>query len=167
MKEKKVIPEELVFIWVGSNYHHVDSIAPKLGHHLAKKYKIRSMFCNGQNIEETKQMCLQLRSDKSRKFQFIAVDITLNDTKSIMVSVKGGLKPSNAVKEQKIHIGDIGYAINVSDVYNHVKDKTPMECLLEDYYDDKVRKKVNRRLSRMYVKFDTFFKKLQEVSGGE
>lgn len=162
MENKKEIPVEYVWIWVGERKHFVDGIANVLGTHLSKKYKIRNMFCNGQNIKETKDMCLQLRSDKSRKFQFIAIDITLNDTKSIMARVDGGLKPANAIKEQKIHIGDIGYAINVSDVYKHVKGKTPMECLLENYKDSKVIKKRNRRISRMYSKLDNLLNSLQD-----
>lgn len=163
LKESK-IPEELVFIWIGCATHHVDKIANVLGTNLAKKYRIRSMFCNGQNIEEVKQMCIELRKDKTRKFQFIAIDVGFCITKSIMVSVKGGIKPASAVKEQKIFLGDIGYIININKVYKHVKGMTEMECLLNNYTDKKVTKEVNRIIRRVWVKLEEFLAKLEEVS---
>lgn len=159
---KKDIPVEYVFIAIGERSHFVDGIAPMLISNLAKKYKLRCMFCNQQNIKETKDMCLELRSDKTRKFMFIALDVGFVREKCLMLRREGGLKPASAIKpEQKIWIGDVGYIFNISNIYSHVRNKTPMECLLEDYRDDKIVRKRNRRVSRFYGKLDNLFKTLQ------
>jgi hypothetical protein len=80
-----------------------------------------------------------------------------------MLRVDGGIKPASGIKDQDIELGDVSYIINIDNVYKHVKGKTPTECLLENYTDYKVQKKVNKIISRLYHKLDTTLQAL----GGE
>lgn len=157
------IPEELVWIWIGTKYHQVDKIANVLGMHLGKKYRLKSMFVNGSNIKETVEMCNELRSDKTRKFKFIAIDVGLCETECLMLRTDGGLKPSSGIREQNLVVGDMGYIINISNVYKHIKDRNPKELLKENYIDRKVIKKTNKIISRIYTKLDSTLQAL----GGE
>ena len=162
-KKWKQPTEELVWIWIGNKDHHVDKIARVLGLYLGKKYRLRCLFVDGLNIKETKDFIEELRSDKSRRFQFIAVDVGLCKQNTLMLRVDGGIKPASGIKDQDIELGDVSYIINIDNVYKHVKGKTPTECLLENYTDYKVQKKVNKIICRLYHKLDTTLQTL----GGE
>lgn len=153
-----MIKEELCFIWVGSTAHYVDSICPKLGHMLGRKYHIRSMFCNGTNIAEVKQQCLNLRKDKTRRFKFISIDVGFLQekyNKAFMIRVDGGIKPAEGVKEQKIHIGDMGFVLNINHMYNHL-NQDRLDSFKLNIIDAKVRRKRNKLLRHAYAKLDEF-----------
>ena len=69
------IPEELVWIWIGTKYHQVDKIANVLGMHLGKKYRLKSMFVNGSNISPIKKSTL---APKFKAFS-LATQIAFSD----------------------------------------------------------------------------------------
>lgn len=157
------IPEELVFIWIGSKAHQVDKIAPVLGYNLSKKYKLRNMFVDGSNIKETVKMCNDLKKDKTRKFKFIAIDVGFCNSKALMLRVDGGIRPSSGVRKQELVIGDIGFVINIDNVYSHIKHLSKQTCLELNIVDHKVIKKTNKLISRMYSKLDSLMRSLGGV----
>lgn len=157
------IATELVWIWIGTKHHKVDLIAPLLGLKFGRKYKVRSLFCDQQSIKETKDFCLTLRKDKSRKFKFVAVDVGFHHSDAWLLSMQGGVRPASAVKEkQKIFLGDVAYIINIKDIYSHV-DGEPLELFLANYSDKEVIRKRNKLLKKAYLKLDNLFAQTHEV----
>lgn len=160
-KRKKQLPVEYLFCWVGASSSLVDSICPKLGMGLGKKYRIRNLFCNGANIKEVAEQIKEFKRDKEHNYKVIAFDVGLCKQDTLMLRTKG-IKPASAVREQDIKIGDISYIINIDKCFRHIKDKEPIDLILSNYSDKKMIKQRNKIISRMYSKLCTLIDTLNE-----
>lgn len=150
-KRKKKMPVEFIFCWIGANESVVDSICPKLGMALGKQFRIRNLFCNGSNIKVVNEQIKEFKRDKNHNYKIIAFDVGLCKQNTLMLRTKG-IRPASAIKKQDIKIGDISYIINIDKCFNHIKDRQPIDLILNNYSDKRVIKQRNKIISRMYKK---------------
>lgn len=160
-KRKKTMPVEYIFVWVGASESVVDSICPRLGMALGKQFRLRNLFCNGSNIEVVNQQIKEFKRDKEHNYKIIAFDVGLCNQNTLMLRTKG-IKPASAIKKQDIKIGDISYIINIDKCFSHIKDKKPIDLILNNYSDKRVIKQRNKILSRMYKKLYDLITALNE-----
>lgn len=150
--------KKLVFVFIGTDKHYVDSIAPRIGNILKQRGTThRIMFCDQSQIEETKKEICRIKREFPKQYQFVAVDVGFCSCDSKYVFSDEGLKPSSAIKKQTKVIGDCSVIINIDKCYVGNLQEKKLK-LMENYIDRYTEKQIKKIIKYTSMGLDRFIR---------
>jgi putative sporulation protein YyaC len=142
--DKNRIP---IFVFIGSDKHYVDAIAPRVGSIIEKYYSNAFVFGTKNSNVDAKtctELSTRLQEIDKDIFQVIALDVGFCSLKGRFKLLEGGIKPASGIRKNLPRIGEIGIVINIDNVYGTNKYSDNYISLIFNKYNRKIQKKINK-----------------------